>query len=98
MVRIWFWVIIAGLIGLVSCSSVPEKHYFTMDYVLLPLKGTEQTLPVTLHVRQLEIMPAYDRERIVYRYSPYEFRYYNYMLWSWTRATSGTPIWPSPCG
>ena len=54
-----------------------------MAYVLLPTEGTaERPFLFSLHVHQLEIAPAYDRERIVYRYSPYEFRYYNYMLWA----------------
>ena len=69
------------LLWMASCSAVPENHYFTMSYVLLPRKQVD-TFPVMLHVRQLEIMPAYDQDRIVYRYSPYEFRYYNYMLWA----------------
>jgi len=75
--------LIAGLLGLNTCSSVPENHYFTMSYVLLPNKGRVlQKMPATVRVRQLEITPAYDTERIVYRYSPYEFQYYNFMLWA----------------
>lgn len=66
-----------------SCSAVPENHYFTMSYTLLPLKHPpEAPGGMTLRVRDLEIGPAYDTERIVYRYSPYEFQYYNYMLWA----------------
>jgi ABC-type uncharacterized transport system auxiliary subunit len=54
-----------------------------MSYVLLPDKGlAPKKLPATVRVRQLDITPAYDTERIVYRYSPYEFQYYNYMLWA----------------
>jgi ABC-type uncharacterized transport system auxiliary subunit len=68
---------------LCSCSAVPEKHYFTMSYVLLPNKSRlESTFPYTLRVRQLDIGAAYDTERIVYRYSPYEFQYYNFMIWA----------------
>jgi len=75
------WLIAALLSVAAACSSVPENHYFTMSYVLLPQEDVK-TFPVMLHVRQLEIMPAYDQDRLVYRYSPYEFRYYNYMLWA----------------
>jgi len=81
MMKRQHWLISALLVVVVSCSSVPENHYFTMSYVLLPRKDI-QTFPVMLHIRQLEIMPAYDQDRIVYRYSPYEFRYYNYFLWA----------------
>jgi ABC-type uncharacterized transport system auxiliary subunit len=75
------WSIAVLLLLLAACSAVPENHYFTMSYVLLPRKDVH-TFPVMLHIRQLEIMPAYDQDRLVYRYSPYEFSYYNYMLWA----------------
>ena len=79
--RTWLPALVVLL--LMACSSVPETHYFTMSYVLLP--SQERNLsphPVTLRVRMLDIAPAYDMERIVYRYSPYEFQYYNYMQWA----------------
>ena len=67
----------------IDCSSVPENHYFTMAYVLLPGNAGERpAYQQTVRVRQLEIGPAYDTERIVYRYSPYEFQYYNFMRWA----------------
>jgi ABC-type uncharacterized transport system auxiliary subunit len=70
-------------IPLWACSAVPENHYFTMSYTLLPVKWVAGTSEgKTLRVRDLEIGPAYDTERIVYRYSPYEFQYYNFMLWA----------------
>jgi ABC-type uncharacterized transport system auxiliary subunit len=81
MGRRYFVVLMLILMVCPVCSTVPENHYFTMAYVLLPSK-TIKTYPATLRIRQLDIIPAYDRERIVYRYSPYEFRYYNYMLWA----------------
>ena len=81
MMKHQHWLISALLVVVASCSAVPENHYFTMSYVLLPRKDI-QTFPLMLHIRQLEIMPAYDQDRLVYRYSPYEFSYYNYMLWA----------------
>ena len=75
---IWFLILIIS-----SCSSVPENHYFTMAYALLPQQQrVQKPFTANLRVRQLEISSAYNVERIVYRYSPYEFRYYNYMLWA----------------
>ncbi len=80
----WHFLLAAVFLPLcLSCTAVPEKHYFTMAYVLLPNQGRAvKTFPVNLRVRQLDMTPAYDTERIVYRYSPYEFQYYNYMLWA----------------
>lgn len=64
-----------------ACSSVPENHYFTMSYSLLPGQPPGRRHG-TLRVRTFGIGPAYDTERIVYRYSPYEFQYYNFMKWA----------------
>lgn len=77
------WVPVLLVMLATACSSVPETHYFTMSYVLLS-SGSEDVspYPATLRVRMLDIAPAYDMERIVYRYSPYEFQYYNYMQWA----------------
>ncbi len=68
--------------GFLSCSAVPQNRYFTMAYTVLPSAGKGTPLPIAVHLRQLEISPAYDQERIVYRYSPYEFMYYDYMMWA----------------
>jgi ABC-type uncharacterized transport system auxiliary subunit len=75
----WWW-LLGGLV-LGACSAVPENHYFTVAYVPMPHQG-ELPGTATVRVRQLEIAPAYDQERLVYRYSPYEFQYYNFMLWA----------------
>jgi ABC-type uncharacterized transport system auxiliary subunit len=64
-----------------ACSSVPENRYFTLSYTLLP-QMSATPLPVSIRMRPFDIAPAYDQERLVYRYSPYEFQYYNYMLWA----------------
>ncbi len=75
--------VLVGAMSLWSCSAVPENHYFTMSYTLLPLKqAADPSGGKTLRVRDFEIGPAYDTERIVYRYSPYEFQYYDFMLWA----------------
>ncbi len=77
------WIILGLLVVMCGCSAVPENHYFTMAYVLLPSKANvKSSFPDSLRVRQLEMVPAYDTERIVYRYSPYEFQYYTFMLWA----------------
>lgn len=66
-----------------GCSSVPDYTYFTMAYTLLQAEGdTDQPLAESLRIRDLEIAPAYDKDKMVYRFSPYQFQYYNYMLWA----------------
>ena len=71
------------LAGLTGCSTVPDYTYFTMAYTLLPDEGAKaQPLAESLRIRDLEIAPAYDKDKMVYRFSPYQFQYYNYMLWA----------------
>ena len=70
----------SGFLG--ACSSVPEYTYFTMAYSLLPQDETKTPVAGSLRIRDLEITPAYDKDKIVYRFSPYQFQYYNYMLWA----------------
>jgi ABC-type uncharacterized transport system auxiliary subunit len=77
---LWIVALMAGCFF--SCSSVPQNRYFTMAYTVLPSAGKGAPLPIAVRLRQLEISPAYDQERLVYRYSPYEFMYYDYMLWA----------------
>lgn len=73
----------AGLLLLAGCASVPEYTYFTMAYALLPSEDEPgEPLAESLRIRDLAIVPAYDKDKIVYRFSPYEFQYYNYKLWA----------------
>ncbi|HSA21533.1 MAG TPA: ABC-type transport auxiliary lipoprotein family protein [Myxococcota bacterium] len=65
-----------------GCSAIPEETYFTLAYSLRPPAAGERPVAGTLRVRDLDVSPAYDKDRIVYRFSPYQFQYYNYMLWA----------------
>lgn len=65
-----------------GCASVPDFTYFTMAYSLLPQRHKQKSLAESLRVSDLDITPAYDKDKIVYRFSPYQFQYYNYMLWA----------------
>jgi len=69
--------------AMAGCSSVPDYTYFTMAYSLLPDEEVSaKPLADSLRIRDLEIAPAYDKDKMVYRFSPYQFQYYNYMLWA----------------
>jgi ABC-type uncharacterized transport system auxiliary subunit len=67
---------------LVGCSAIPEETFFTLSYSLREPPADAARLPVSVRVRDLDIAPAYDKDRMVYRFSPYQFQYYNYMLWA----------------
>ncbi len=79
------WLLLIAVLPFVAgaaCSSVPEYTYFTMAYTLLPQDGGGAPVADSLRIRDLEIFPAYEKDKIVYRFSPYQFQYYNYMLWA----------------
>ena len=61
-----------------------ERSYFSIQYVLGEtdrLKGI-QKIPHKLQVNRFSAAIAYDRQEIVYRSDPHEFRYYWYKLWA----------------
>jgi ABC-type uncharacterized transport system auxiliary subunit len=70
------------LLAAAGCSAIPEETYFTLSYSPRPAAAGERPVGGTVRVRDLDISPAYDKDRIVYRFSPYQFQYYNYMLWA----------------
>ena len=78
------WALILVLTSVWSCSAVPEVTFFTMAYSLLPHKkrNPPKALVESIRIRDLEITPAYDQDKIVYRFSPYQFQYYTYKLWA----------------
>jgi len=65
-----------------ACASAPKEHYFMMAY-LPPFERTAVVKhPYTLRLKSPDISLAYDKEKIVYRYSQFEFEYYHYQLWA----------------
>jgi ABC-type uncharacterized transport system auxiliary subunit len=70
--------------GCLGSSKVISPTYFSLNY---PLDKTNRIFeksryPFTLRIKPVRISLAYDRPQIVYRYSPFEFQYYNYKLWA----------------
>jgi cholesterol transport system auxiliary component len=63
-----------------ACLSSPLKRYFEIQ----SLSSTETALPKIerrLAVEPPAVDPPYDGIRILFRVSPYEFRYYPYEFW-----------------
>ncbi|MBN1155194.1 membrane integrity-associated transporter subunit PqiC [candidate division KSB1 bacterium] len=73
-------IIITSLI--VNCSSVPEIHYYLLDYQLNDTDSYQQPkFDKILGVQKFDIAPLYDQDKIVYRESVYEGKFYNYHRW-----------------
>jgi len=65
-----------------SCGGVPETYYYTLAFE--PDKKTTDghaPLPFALGVQKFESEVIYDDDRIIYRDSPFEVKYYFYRRW-----------------
>lgn len=66
---------------LTQCGSVPPTYYYRIDYELSELDARNTIIPITIAVKQFDADILYEGDRIVYRNSPYEVRYYHYRRW-----------------
>ncbi|OQX96367.1 hypothetical protein B6I21_01175 [candidate division KSB1 bacterium 4572_119] len=67
---------------LFQCSSIPETHYYVIDY---PIQNEQQDTPSQfdqiLGVSRFKVDPLYNEGRIVYRQARYEGKHYHYHRW-----------------
>lgn len=80
-------ILLSSLISLTACISqqaVIQKHY-TIEYPEEPENNAEdsqQAIPGSLEVQQIEIGPVYDKNQIVNRSDSHEITYYKYHQWA----------------
>ncbi|MBP7462642.1 MAG: membrane integrity-associated transporter subunit PqiC [Candidatus Delongbacteria bacterium] len=83
--------LIAGLILLLRCGqTIPERHYYLLDYPILPgtvhhIKSDERfahRLPFIVQMGMLTIPKIFDRSNITVRYTTTQLNYYRYHLWA----------------
>ena len=70
---------------ILSCvgGKAVERSYFSLQYLLSADDRVDRPpLPVKIRVKRCTAGIAYDRQEIVYRSNPHEFRYYWYKLWA----------------
>jgi len=65
-----------------SCGGVPETYYYTLAFEPdKKLNDGHAPLPFALGVQKFESEVIYDDDRIIYRDSPFEVKYYFYRRW-----------------
>jgi len=65
-----------------GCGGVPETFYYTLAFGnSAPLNDGHSPLPFALGVEKFQSEVIYDDDRIIYRDSPYEVKYYFYRRW-----------------
>jgi ABC-type uncharacterized transport system auxiliary subunit len=64
-------------------SKVRSRSYYTLAYALTDEErlAPAPRVPVMLRVKELDVELSYDRQPIVYRYSPYQLEFYQYHQW-----------------
>ena len=82
------FVVIATLLVLGGCfggGGSVERTYYSLTYEIESTSGKRFAVPrfpFVLRVDRFDSALAYDKQEIVYRQNPYEYRYYPYRLWS----------------
>lgn len=72
------------LVGIFAgCGSIPPMHLYTIDSTLNSANKDGGTVhfPIPVSVREFEAGLLYQDQRILYRESPYEIKYWNYHQW-----------------
>lgn len=70
-----------------ACGGVPETYYYTVAPLALSTLHPEandshSTRTIVLGVEKFSAEALYDDDRIIYRESPYEVKYYHYRRWA----------------
>ncbi len=75
--------VLAGALAACGSSKMHSRSYYTLAYALTDEErlAPEPRVPVMLRVKELDVELSYDRQPIVYRYSPYQLEFYNYHQW-----------------
>jgi len=69
-------------IFLSGCGGVPETYYYTLAFdSAAQLNDGHTPLPFALGVEKFQSEVIYDDDRIIYRDSPFEVKYYFYRRW-----------------
>lgn len=65
-----------------GCGGVPETFYYTVAFeASQPINDGHSPLPLALGVEKFQSEMIYDDDRIIYRDSPFEIKYYYYRRW-----------------
>lgn len=75
-----------GLLGIalffIACPKTPARQYYGLSYSLADVPASPAAkYKAILMIQEPDILLAYDRAQIVYRYDPFRFKYYNFKYW-----------------
>ena len=78
--------LVAGLLlaalVFIGCPKTPARQYYGLSYSLADVPAPAASkYKATLMIREPDILLAYDRAQIVYRFDPFRFKYYAFKYW-----------------
>ncbi|MFH1529710.1 MAG: ABC-type transport auxiliary lipoprotein family protein [Pseudomonadota bacterium] len=74
--------LLLGALVFIGCPATPQRQYYGLSYSLADVPApAAPKYRATLMIREPDILLAYDRAQIVYRYDPFRFKYYAYKFW-----------------
>ncbi len=81
-------VIVSMIVLFSSCilmkSSIPTKNYYIINYppVITASPGSQRPYPYALQVGEFKLQSIFNRQNIVYRFSPVQIQYYELEQWA----------------
>jgi ABC-type uncharacterized transport system auxiliary subunit len=71
-----------GAGGCLFGGGVPETAYYTLHTETPAAEASATAAPLRVHVNEFRVATEYKTDRLVYRESPYELKYYGYYRWA----------------
>jgi len=73
--------VISGLLILIACASTPNTHFYIIDLPSEKSATNSYRYPVSIVIERLQAEAPYADDRIIFRDSVYEVKFYHYHRW-----------------
>ena len=82
--RIYSALILITLFFACSFGSIPTKNYYIINYTPFPNvpATSKRPYPYSIQVGRFEVQRIFNRQNIIYRYSPQQIQYYELERWA----------------
>lgn len=77
--------VLAAMLGGLSCWGKPRvREFYLIEYLPQPVReaGSRRPYPVRLQLETFRVLRVYNRQQILFRYSPNRMQYYTYKTWA----------------
>jgi ABC-type uncharacterized transport system auxiliary subunit len=64
-----------------SCASTPSTHFYTLELATTPPSNRPVKYPITISIENIRADEPYSDDRLIFRDSIYEIKFYHYHRW-----------------